>query len=76
MLRPTEKNHEVVYSLKYYTLEEEHDVRCLPLKNWFPWTPLRIEEYTEHRHEEDGWKVRTITLKKPQPVEVIRCDYP
>lgn len=62
--------------IKYWTQKDEHNVRCLPLKNWFPWTPLRINEYKEQRHQEGDWKVRIIQLKKPQPVEVIRCDYP
>lgn len=44
------------------------------MKSWYPWTPLPIEEYREKG--EYGRVVRVLKLHKPQPVEVIRCDYP
>lgn len=66
---------DVVKTIKYYVDKEEKDVLCLPMKSWFPWTPLPIEKYSEKK-EEYGKKVRIIELKHPQPVEVIRCDFP
>lgn len=45
----------------------------MAFKNWFPWGPLPIYSYKEKG--EDGYVVRTLELKKYQPVEVIRCDY-
>lgn len=70
----TEHKVEVVDYIKYYTEQEDKNVRCLPMKNWFPWNPLAISSYLEK--DEYGLKVRSIELKKPQPVEVIRCDFP
>lgn len=47
------------------------------MKSWFPWTPLPIEKYMEsHEHEYDGWYTHHLHLKKSEPVEVIRCDFP
>lgn len=70
----TEHKVEAVDYIKYYTEQEDKNVRCLPMKNWFPWNPLAISSYLEK--DEYGLKVRSIELKKPQPVEVIRCDFP
>ncbi|KAF3771091.1 hypothetical protein M406DRAFT_326490 [Cryphonectria parasitica EP155] len=70
-------NHDqfVVDHIKYYLEKEDKNVRCLPMKSWFPWIPLPIEKYQE-KEEEYGKKVRIIKLKEPMPVEVIRCDFP
>ncbi|KAJ4388639.1 hypothetical protein N0V93_006098 [Gnomoniopsis smithogilvyi] len=70
----TEQKEEYVEYIKYYTEKEDQDVRCLPMKNWFPWNPLAINSYAEK--DEYGYQVRSLELKKPQPVEVIRCDFP
>lgn len=59
--------------IKYHTEEDEGNIRCLALKNWFPWNPLPIHSYGEG--EQDKIVVRTLVLKRPQPVEVVRCDY-
>lgn len=69
-----EHKNEWVEYIKYYVEKEDKNVRCLPMKNWFPWNPLAIYSYAEK--DEYGYKVRSIELKKPQPVEVIRCDFP
>ncbi|CAN8096155.1 unnamed protein product [Discula destructiva] len=67
-----DKDGEVVEYIKYYA-EDEKDIRCLVLKNWFPWNPLPLYSYKEKK--EYGHVVRTLELKKPQPIEVIRCDF-
>lgn len=61
--------------IKYYGADGDDNVRCLPMKSWFPWTPLPLEIYKENE-EYNGKVIRTIKLKYPQPVEVLRCDFP
>lgn len=61
--------------IKYYAEQEDSEIRCLPMKSWFPWTPLPLEKYVEHT-EEYGLVVRILKLKKPLPVELVRCDIP
>ncbi|ROV93649.1 hypothetical protein VMCG_08036 [Cytospora schulzeri] len=61
--------------IKYYAEQEDSEIRCLPMKSWFPWTPLSLEKYVE-RTEEYGLVVRILKLEKPMPIELIRCDIP
>ncbi|ROW02908.1 hypothetical protein VSDG_01771 [Cytospora chrysosperma] len=61
--------------IKYYAEHEDSDVRCLPMKSWFPWTPLPLEKFVE-RTEEYDLVVRILQLEKPMPIELIRCDIP
>ncbi|KAK7749630.1 hypothetical protein SLS53_000208 [Cytospora paraplurivora] len=67
--------HFKVDHIKYYAEQEDSEIRCLPMKSWFPWTPLPLEKYVEHT-EEYGLVVRILKLKKPIPVELVRCDLP
>lgn len=65
----------MVDHIKYYAEKEDEDIRCLPMLSYFPWTPLPLERYIEKTEDHD-YKVRVLRLKKPQPVELIRCDFP
>lgn len=70
-----EMNHVIVDHITYVTDKGDEDVRCLPMLNYFPWTPLPLEKYVEKFEGKDGKKMRVLHLKEPQPVELIRCDF-
>lgn len=71
----TEQEKIVIDHIKYWTVSADEDVRCLPMLSYFPWTPIPLEKYVE-TYDSNGFKVRVLHLKEPQPVELIRCDFP
>lgn len=60
--------------IKYFSVYEDRDIRCLPTESYYPWNPVKGKLF--QLPDEDGYKVHGLYLEHSRPVEVLRCDRP